>query len=301
MLLLAGCNADSRAQTIGTPSFLASGSGFEDYWPCFSPDGKSILFSRHYTDVRNWQLWIVSLENKALKKFAGEAVSVSATRANWSADNRIAFTGPGAPDKSNLWVMSADGTNLHPQPTETPIGPLFYPSWVANQNDVIVVDGRDLTLKRIDLGSGAVTPLTDRSRILAGKPSVSPDGKSVAFAGQVNHGQRYDQQKNIIWLLDVGSGAVHSLEATPKQGRAPAWSPNGNRIAFESNRDNPLGRYAVFIVNRDGTGLRQITDYAINATNPVWSPDARRMAFSATERLFSADMHIGIVDVPPAN
>jgi Tol biopolymer transport system component len=109
--------------------------------------------------------------------------------------------------------------------------------------------------------------------------SVSPDGKWLAFAGQKNMGQLYNQSENAIWLVD-DKQTLEPLEAPALPGRAPAWSPDGKRIAFESNRASPSGYYAVFVANRDGSGLVQVTDYALNANHPSWSGDGRRLAFS---------------------
>jgi Tol biopolymer transport system component len=83
-------------------------------------------------------------------------------------------------------------------------------------------------------------------------PSVSPDGRWVAFAGQKNDGQSYDQEENVIWLLS-DSGTLKTLEPNPVQGRAPVWSPDGTHIAFESDRGSPDGHYAIFVIGRDGT------------------------------------------------
>jgi Tol biopolymer transport system component len=51
-------------------------------------------------------------------------------------------------------------------------------------------------------------------------------------------------------------------------------------LAFESDRGSPNGFYAVFIIDRDGSGLVQVTDYALNANHPVFSPDGQRLVFA---------------------
>ena len=121
--------------------------------------------------------------------------------------------------------------------------------------------------------------VTHQDQVLTGMSSVSPDGKWVAFAGQKNSGQVYDQSDNRIWLVD-SSGVSRTLETQPLQGRAPSWSPDGRQLAFESDRGSPNGLYAVFIINRDGTGLIQVTDYALNANHPVFSPDGHRLVIA---------------------
>jgi Tol biopolymer transport system component len=125
--------------------------------------------------------------------------------------------------------------------------------------------------------------------------SVSPDGSAVVMAGQKNAGQSYNQNENAIWLVTTGPAAP--LESKPIQGRAPAWSPDGRRIAFESDRGSPNGQYAAFIVNRDGSGLLQVTDYALWANHPVFSPDGKRLVISVGDPAKNIS-NIAVVDLP---
>src|SRR5687767_6652343 len=60
---------------------------------------------------------------------------------------------------------------------------------------------------------------------------------------------------------------------------APAWSPDGKRITFEAK----LGeRFAVMVMNADGTGLRRLTESTGSDFATAWSPDGRRIAFMST-------------------
>jgi Tol biopolymer transport system component len=173
---------------------------------------------------------------------------------------------------------------------------VFYPSWFPDGEALAAMDAEDLAIKRIDLRKGTVGTLTDSKQVFTGMPSVSPDGKSIVFAGQKNTGQRYDQSNNQIWLVDE-AGASRLLEFVPAQGRAPTWSPSGGQIAFESTRGSSSGLYAIFLINRDGTGLTQVTDHALNADHPVWSPDGRHLAFSARNSAWTRTRGIALVDI----
>jgi Tol biopolymer transport system component len=131
--------------------------------------------------------------------------------------------------------------------------------------------------------------------------SVSPDGKWIAFEGQEHAGQLFDKsydkrQKVSIWLVD-DNGIARTLESNPGQGIEPTWSPDGKRLAFASTRGGTDGLYAIFLINRDGTGLTQITDQGLNAHYPVWSPDGRVLAFSARPSEWNDVSGIGIIDV----
>lgn len=279
-----------------TPRFITSVTGGGvDYWPCFSPDGKTVLFSRT-TNGRNWELFRVAASGGAAKAFAPSPLPVSATRSSWSPKtNQIAFTasagGPG-----DVWIISGDGTGAHAMTAPGVSNQMVYPSWYPDGQSLVVTDATTLVIKRINLAGGAATTVTDRTRVLAGMSRVSPDGKWIAFAGQENAGRPYNQEENVVWLASE-AGALTTLEARPIQGRTPAWSPDGKRLAFESNRGSADGRYAIFVINRDGTGLMQVTDYALNANHPAWSHDGRRIVFAAAGPGGKYTSGIAMIDV----
>lgn len=84
-------------------------------------------------------------------------------------------------------------------------------------------------------------------------PAWSPDGRRLAI--QVSNGP---SKLGHIWVVDLASGAAHKLAAhtTPYLDEVPTWFPDGKRIAFQSDR---TGRTEVWVMNDDGTGVRQVT------------------------------------------
>lgn len=273
-----------------TPRFLTT--GMTDYWPCFSPDGKTVLFSRSPDNGRSWSLYTVPVAGGDAKLFA--TLPVSATRAVWSSRDQIAFTGSGADHSDAVWLIKGDGSDAHALPANS-ASHLFYPSWYPDGKSLAVMDAQDSIVQQMDL-SGGLHPLTDRSQVKSGMSSVSPDGQWVAFAGQKNLGQPYDQEENVIWLRDP-SGKLATLETQPLQGRAPVWSPDGKQLAFESDRGNAQGHYAVFLINRDGSGLTQVTDFTLDATHPVFSPDGKHLVMAYG--MPGKTMGIAMVDLRP--
>jgi Tol biopolymer transport system component len=223
---------------------------------------------------------------------------VSATRANWSKKNSlIAFTGTSSHGENKIWVINSDGLSAHPVEAQGLSEQMFYPSWFPSGEQIAAMDAQDMVIKKVDLNARVAVTITDSKRIFTGMPSVSPDGKWIAFAGQENTGQKYDQTRNSIWLVD-DTGVTRTVETNPGQGRAPTWSPDGKQLAFESARGSAIGLYSIFLINRDGTGFVQITDPTINADHPVWSPNGRQLAFSARASIWAKGRSVAVVDLP---
>jgi Tol biopolymer transport system component len=72
-------------------------------------------------------------------------------------------------------------------------------------------------------------------------------------------------------LLDLING-----KSTPGDVQTPAWSPDGRKLAFVSRRD---GNSEIYVMNADGSGLRNVTRTRSNDLDPVWSPDGHAIAF----------------------
>ena len=60
-----------------------------------------------------------------------------------------------------------------------------------------------------------------------------------------------------------------NITNSPASDRQPAWSPDGTRIAFISNRE---GNYELYVANADGSRIARLTDDPGNDFNPAWSP-----------------------------
>jgi TolB protein len=108
-------------------------------------------------------------------------------------------------------------------------------------------------------------------------PSWSPDGRGIAFAST--------RAGNLdLYLMNARGGSLRRLLSLPGDQRQPVWSPDGHTIAFVSrgaDRNEKGWRPdQLFLVNADGSGLRQLTHVESGAADPAWSPDGTALAAS---------------------
>jgi Tol biopolymer transport system component len=300
ILSLAICNEASPNEPA--LRWITRETQFVDAWPCFSPDGRTILFSRAENANGPYRLFVVDLSGGSPRPFLSAAPFPSATRASWSLrHNRVALTGGEVGhDTGAIWIVDPDGNNFQRVPSGNVSANVQYPSWDAAGDSVVVVDFGESggsRLKRLTLRSGTTEALTDPREFLVGMPTVSPDGALVAFAGQRASGGAYDQMANHIWILTKESA---TYEVSQGQGRHPSWSPDGQWLAFTSTRADKAGRQAaVFIVPRSGGPPRQLTPHSVEAAHPVWSPDGQSLVFSARVPGAGRSSSLALLRVPP--
>ena len=123
----------------------------------------------------------------------------------------------------------------------------------------------------------------------AGTPRVSPDGKRVVYT--VSEAvMTADKSEFVtqIWMAPIGdttkpNGAQSSLPRSvqltfgDKSSTNPKWSPDGNWIAFTSNRKD--NKNNIYLLNLNGGEAEPLTDVKTGVTNFAWSPDGRSIAF----------------------
>jgi len=111
-----------------------------------------------------------------------------------------------------------------------------------------------------------------------GEPSLSPDGKTVAFVVR-----KFDADKNTstrqIYTVALEGGEPKQITTEGSVNERPKWSPDSKRIFWVSNRG---GSTQAWGMNVDGTGAKQITNISTEAGGILVSPDGKLLVFQSS-------------------
>ncbi len=284
--------------------------GGENAEAYFSSDGARLIFQSTRKDVPCDQIFTMKIDGSELKR-----VSTGAGRTTcgyfypsgrdivYASTHEASPDCPPKPDFSRGYVWpiyqayeiyraKADGSGLtkitnspgyDAEATVAPDGLITFTS---------VRDG-DMEIYTMKPDGSDVRRLTNRPGPDGG-PFFSWDGQRIAFRGRIETGQAMEDYRALlkqalwrpteleIFVMDRDGRNVRQVTKLKGANFAPSWHPDGKRLIFASNIDDPKGRnFDLYLINIDGTGLERVTFNETFDGFPMFSPDGKHLVFAS--------------------
>lgn len=275
----------------------------------FSQDGRKLIFQRAAKADGCDQIFSMNLDGSEMKMLSsGEGKT---TCSYFTPDKKhivyatTALGNPACPPKPDfsrgyVWALYPDfdivradlnGKNIR-RLTSTP----RYDAEATIRADGTIVftslrDG-DLDIYTMDRNGKNVRKLTTELGYDGG-PFWSYDGKQIVY--RAYHPETEQEKADYlallkdnlirpskldIWIMNADGSNKRRVTKFNKASFAPFFYPNGKRIIFSSNMDDPKGRnFELYAINTDGTGLERITFNETFDGFPMFSPDGRKLVF----------------------
>jgi TolB protein len=252
-----------------------------DVDPDISPDGQQILFTSNQTETVNNNIFVRDRRG-VVRNLTNDPATDQWAR--WSPDGKqIVFESSRDGGVFEIYVMDADGTDTPTRLTSPPtLG--RYPSWSPDGRQIVFRRGIDIYVINAD-GTGTPIQLTSEvAPSFAQMPVWSPDGRHIAFMSF---------REGYCSVFRMTADGNEQTNLTPKDpgdpaskwcSRAPSWSAHGRKIFFMSFRPSTGGQSQIFVMDLDGTDVRQLTDTGTNGSPRQRHRSARERDFDGEQK-----------------
>ena len=245
--------------------------------PQRSPDGRWVAYTVGSTDLekdkRDSDLWMVGWDGGEEIRLTSGPDGESTPR--WSPDGRylsfLASRGTEEEKKlgAQVWLLDRRGGEAW-RLTEVKGGVDDYAWSPDGKRLVLVVSEKD--------------PADEPEKMEGWKRKTAPPIVIDRYHFKADREGYLKRLWSHLWLFDVAARKAEQLTSGPGRDASPAWSPDGARIAFASDRGPDPDRApdtAVHVVEaKPGAEVRRLTTAATpDATEPAWSPDGSRIAY----------------------
>jgi serine/threonine-protein kinase len=238
--------------------------------PEILPGGKAVVYGSGSPDGRQWD-WTIAVAT--LKTGEVKTLPIRSLYARYIRGGYLAFE-----RQEGLFVVPFDLQRL--EVTGSPFPILQEQGFAFSETGSLAYVPRGATLGNLAWvdRKGVVEPLGTPTRDYGGRVQLSPDGKHVVLVIETEGS--YD-----VWTYELAHGALTRFTLGDGDSVAPAWSPDGRRIAFSRYEGGNISIVAEAV---DGSGIEETllpaqTRTIISFIQPAsWSPDGRFLVYGQT-------------------
>jgi dipeptidyl aminopeptidase/acylaminoacyl peptidase len=301
---------EKKKLTLRETLLMPSYGGYQ-----LSRDARHVLFTKSERNPENWEstshIWLHELASGRTYQLTSSARGESNPR--WLPDGRVVFTSNRG-EKNALWVISPTGgeATKYFDDDSAPANGSFTTDYsrLAFTEATERPDKKEWEerVKKRDDGYYAEQKLTynhvwvydpaakQKRQLTFGTndnngPTWSPDGRWIAFTsnrtGTTARDAKWSNNTD-IFLIPSDSGAERRLTTNEGPDGSPAWSPDGQLIAYTSsdNRNNSADQSDLKVVRVAGGEPLDLTrDFDFSVSNIEWSKDGRSIYFTAAQGL----------------
>lgn len=227
-------------------------------------DVGKIAFAAYNADEGTYAIYIVQADGSGLTQVMREA-----SQPAFSPDGQKIVFHSWRQDRLGLQVANAGGGEMADAITGTHIEDSA-PSWSRDGAKIAFASNKEGDRQwRIYVSwlVGTGEPVELR---LGESPDWSPESDRIVYRGCDERGDNCG-----LYIMDENGANPTRLTIDPSD-NAPAWSPDGSRVAFMSARD---GNWEIYVVDLANPEPRRLTTNQANDGLPAWSPDGQRIAF----------------------